>query len=88
MFESLGLEMTPQTKEQCSRWDTRRKYLVEYKKSVKYKEKKSKMKFEKLRVGKAKLVKDNAKALTYASGMAGPQVGQKVSQKKKYMQHM
>jgi hypothetical protein len=82
MFESLGLEMTPHTKEQCARWDTRRNYLVEYKKSAKYKEKMNKMKFEKLRVGKAKLAKDNAKALTYASGMAGPQVGPKMSRKK------
>ena len=81
MFKSLGLEMTPQTKEQCSRWDTRRMYLVEYKKSAIYKEKKNKMKFEKLRVGKAKLAKDNARALTYASGMAGPQVGRKVGPK-------
>ena len=46
-----------------------------------YKEKKNKIKFEKLRVGKAKLAKDNTKALTYVSGMAGPQVGRKVGQK-------
>ena len=32
-------------------------------------------------MGKAKLAKDNTKALTYASEMAGPPVGRKVARK-------
>jgi hypothetical protein len=75
MFDSLGLEMTPRTRDQCLRWDKRRKYLADYKKQPKAKETRNRAKFEKLRVGKIKLAKDNARALAYESGMAGPQVG-------------
>jgi hypothetical protein len=70
MFESLGLEMTPITREQCLRWDNRRKYLSDYKKQPKAKETRNRVKL--------KLARDNAKAMTYKSGMAGPQVGGKV----------
>jgi hypothetical protein len=78
MFDSLGLEMTPRTAEQCLRWDKRRKYLSDCEKQPKAKEKRNRVNFEKLCVGKVKLAKDDAKALTHESGMAGPQVGGKV----------
>lgn len=50
---------------------TKRKYLSAYNKTAKFKEKRNHVRFGKLRVGKVKLAKANAKALTYGSEMAG-----------------
>jgi hypothetical protein len=74
-YSHVTVEQISRTRDQCLRWDKRRTYLSNYKKQAKAKEKRNRIKFEKLRVGKLKLAKDNARALTYESGIAGPQVG-------------